>query len=113
MTKCLPHEATGILPWRKMGMAHELKSITLSDGRVENEKACMNYTCRYCGAKATGANFVAGLCLQVVASHVGLCGAYVESDQYTGYVSECSTCRYFEDGKCQHEKDNFPASWRM
>lgn len=84
---------------------HHLKEFDLGGGRTAVEKTCMNYTCRYCGAKAVAGNFVADLCLQVAARHMGLCGAYVETDQYMGYVNECSTCSYFDDETKQCRND--------
>lgn len=85
-------------------MARELKKFDLGNGEVVEETVCMNYKCRYCGARAYAGNFVADMCLQVIAKHQGLCGAYVESDKYTGYVSKCTTCSYYsEDGKCLHD----------
>ena len=85
-------------------MAHKLKTFDLGNGELMKEKACMDYTCRYCGAKAVACNMVGGLCLQVVARHEGLCGAYVQNDKYTGYITECETCRYFgDDGMCNKE----------
>lgn len=81
-------------------MATDLKKFDLGNGQIAEEKACMNYTCKYCGAKATAANFVADMCLQVFARHVGACGAYVNTDQYSGYISECSTCLYFDGEQC-------------
>ena len=83
-------------------MGHQLKSFDLGNGQIVQERACMDYVCRYCGVKASASNMVANLCLQVFARHQGRCGAYVESDQYTGYVSECSTCRYYENDECTH-----------
>ena len=45
-------------------------------------------------------NFVADMCLQVYAKHKGMCGAYVDSEKYHGYVTDCSTCFYQRDGEC-------------
>lgn len=85
-------------------MAHMLKSFDLGNGMIEKEKACMDYSCRFCDAQAVACNMVAGLCLQVVARHVGLCGAFVQNEKYTGYITECSTCKYFgADGQCNKE----------
>lgn len=80
-------------------MEQKLRSITLSNGKTEKERCCMNYECRFCGAKAKAGNFVAGLCLQVAVSHNGYCGAYTESDEYTGFINECRTCVNFDAEK--------------
>lgn len=74
--------------------------MTLDGGITVEEKGCGNYVCRYCGGKATACNFVADMCLQVYAKHEGLCGAYLDSEKYKGYVTECSTCKYQEQGRC-------------
>lgn len=84
-------------------MAEELKKFDLGNGETAEERACMKYTCKYCGAKATAGNFVANLCLQVFARHVGACGSYVNTAQYSGYISECSTCLYFDGEGCTAE----------
>ena len=76
-------------------MGHQLKSFTLDNGNVLQEKACEDYVCRFCGAKANAVNYVANLCLQVFPKHLAGCEAYVEDDTYVGYVNECSTCRYY------------------
>lgn len=80
-------------------MGHILKKMEVDQGRIAEEKGCKDYICKYCGGKATACNFVADMCLQVYAKHNGLCGAYVQTDQYVGYVTECSTCTYYEEGK--------------
>lgn len=85
-------------------MAYQLKKMRLLGGAQVEEKACPNYTCRYCGEKATACNFVADMCLQVYARHRGICGAFVDSEQYVGYVSDCTTCEYrTETGECTFE----------
>jgi hypothetical protein len=84
-------------------MARELKKIVLPNGKEEWEKGCGNYVCHYCGGKATALNCVAGLVLQVAAKHYGICGAYVDSEEYKGYRSDCSTCQYQENGTCTYE----------
>ena len=66
--------------------------MVLDNGTVVKEAGCMDYVCRYCGGKATALNFVADMCLQVYAKHNGICGAYVDSPQYRGYVTDCKTC---------------------
>jgi len=94
--------STGTLPQRqgkeqvkgRMYMGHQLKKMRLPGGMEAEERACGDYVCRYCKGKATACNFVADMCLQVYARHNGLCGAYVESDQYVGYVTDCTTCTY-------------------
>lgn len=78
-------------------MGKTLKTITLSNGKVLNEVGCGNYTCRYCGSKATQGNYVTGLCLQLRAPHVGLCGAFRNDENYLGYITECSTCQYYDN----------------
>lgn len=75
-------------------MGHRLKKMRLPGGTQAEERSCGDYVCRYCGGKATACNFVADMCLQVYARHDGLCGAYIETDQYMGYVTECGTCKY-------------------
>lgn len=80
-------------------MGHILKKMVEDQGRIVEEKGCSDYICKYCGGKATACNFVADLCLQVYAKHNGLCGAYVQTDKYVGYITECSTCTYYEEGK--------------
>lgn len=87
-----------------MLMGHQLKKFDLGNGQLAEEKACMNYVCRYCGAKAAAANFVANMCLQVYARHQGLCGAYVNSEKYSGYITECSSCKYFVKNMCTCEE---------
>lgn len=82
-------------------MAHQLKTMTMSDGTVVTEKCCEKYVCRYCGGKAVGCNYVANMCLQIAARHEGLCGAYVNDEKYRGYVSECSTCLYYDKDSAQ------------
>lgn len=91
-------------------MEQKLRFITLGDGRIEKERCCMNYQCKYCGARAKAGNFVAGLCLQVAVSHNGYCGAYVESDQYTGFVNECRTCTSYDEEKdeCKNPVKQIP-----
>ena len=81
-------------------MSKELKQFDLGKGQIAREKTCMDYTCKYCGAKATAGNFVANMCLQVFARHIEGCGAYVNSEEYSGYISECSTCRYYQNETC-------------
>ncbi len=81
-------------------MGHELKSFDFGDGRMESESACMNYKCKFCGARASACNYVLGLCLQVYAPHTSGCGAYVEDDERAAYVTECCTCAYSTEGGC-------------
>ena len=45
-------------------------------------------------------NYVADMCLQVYARHEGVCGAYVDSDKYRGYVTDCSTCAHLGEERC-------------
>lgn len=72
--------------------------------RVAEERACGDYVCKYCGGKATACNFVADMCLQVYARHQGMCGAYIETEKYVGYVTDCSTCHYQGiSGECRYE----------
>ena len=87
-------------------MGHVLKKMKLDFGQEVEEKGCGNYVCRYCGGKATACNFVANMCLQVYAKHAGLCGAYVDSEKYKGYITECSTCRYQIGGQCTYEGED-------
>lgn len=82
-------------------MVHKLKTMTMSDGTVVTEKGCEKYVCRYCGGKAVGCNYVANMCLQIAARHKGLCGAYISDEKYRGYVSECSTCQYYDQDQAQ------------
>lgn len=85
-------------------MGHTLKKMRLDSGVLVEEKGCVNYICRYCGGKATACNMVANMCLQVYAKHVGRCGAYMESEKYVGYITECSTCQYDQEGHgCSYE----------
>ena len=84
-------------------MGRVLKQQILPNGKIELEKGCGNYVCRSCGGKATACNYVAGLILQVYAKHYGLCGSYVETDKYKGYITDCSTCQYQNDGVCEYE----------
>lgn len=85
-------------------MGRALREITFDSGKVEKEKGCMKYTCKYCGGRATGCNMVAGINLQLYALHNGICGSYVDSDQYVGFISDCSTCKYLgEDEECHVE----------
>lgn len=85
-------------------MAYKLKKMRLLGGTEVEEKACPNYKCRYCGEKATACNFVADMCLQVYARHNGICGAFTETENYVGYISDCSTCKYQEaKGQCAFE----------
>lgn len=86
-------------------MGKKLKKITLENGTTVEEKGCGNYICRYCGGRGTACNFVAGLCLQVYAKHYGLCGAYLDSEKYKGYVTECSTCQFQVNGECTFEEE--------
>lgn len=86
-------------------MGKELKKMTLDNGLTVEEKGCGNYICRYCGGKATACNFVANLCLQVYARHNGLCGAYLDSEKYRGYITECSTCQYQVKGECTYGEE--------
>ncbi len=87
-------------------MGHVLKKIKMYDGTEVEEKGCGNYVCRYCGGKATACNFVANICLQVYAKHVGICGAYMDSEKYKGFITECSTCQYLADGQCTFEGED-------
>lgn len=88
-------------------MGRVLKKMVLSNGTVAEEKGCGNYICRYCGGKATACNFVANMCLQVYAKHSGLCGAYMDSEKYKGYITECSTCQFFLEGQgCTYEGED-------
>lgn len=88
-------------------MGKTLKTITLPSGKVLNEVGCGNYTCRYCGAKATQGNYVTGLCLQIRAPHIGLCGAFKNDSDYSGYITECTTCQYYNsEGKCICDKED-------
>lgn len=84
-------------------MGHVLKQIDLDNGVQYKETGCGNYICKYCGGKATSVNYVMNMCLQVYAKHIGLCGAYVENEKYMGYVTDCTTCAYQEDGNCTFE----------
>jgi hypothetical protein len=78
-------------------MGRQLKKFTFDDGTVTEEKVCEEYVCAFCGAKAVACNFVGGMCLQVHAQHTGLCGAYIDNEKYSGYISDCTTCRYQTD----------------
>lgn len=78
-------------------MGRELKKMTMSDGTVVEERGCEKYVCRYCGGKAVACNYVANMCLQVAARHDGICGAYVNNEKYSGYITECSTCVHYEE----------------
>ena len=69
-------------------MGRQLKKMRLPNGVVAEERACGDYVCKYCGGKATACNFVADMCLQVYARHQGMCGAYIETEKYVGYVTD-------------------------
>lgn len=84
-------------------MGRQLKKMVLDNGKEVKEAGCMDYVCRYCGGKATALNFVADMCLQVYARHNGMCGAYMDSEKYRGYVTDCSTCGHQENGECTME----------
>lgn len=85
-------------------MGRQLKKMRLPNGVEAEERACGDYVCKYCGGRATACNFVADMCLQVYAHHNGICGAYMESDKYVGYVTECGTCKYQGlTGGCMYE----------
>lgn len=85
-------------------MGRQLKKMRLPNGVEAEEKACGDYVCKYCGGKATACNFVADMCLQVYARHQGMCGAYIETEKYVGYVTDCSTCHYQGiSGECRYE----------
>lgn len=85
-------------------MGRQLKKMRLPNGVVAEERACGDYVCKYCGGKATACNFVADMCLQVYARHQGMCGAYIETEKYVGYVTDCSTCHYQGiSGECRYE----------
>lgn len=80
------------------------KRFRMDDGLVIEEHVCSDYVCRFCGAKASYCNYVGNMCLQAFVPHVGVCGAYVNDERYSGYVSECKTCRFLgEDGGCTLE----------
>lgn len=81
-------------------MGRQLKRMVLDNGTEVKETGCGDYKCRYCGGRATALNFVADMCLQVYARHNGMCGAYMDSEKYRGYVTDCSTCAHQEDGEC-------------
>ncbi len=81
-------------------MGKTLKTMTMPSGKEVQEAGCGNYVCRYCGGRATALNMVAGMCLQIYAKHVGICGAYMESEKYRGYITDCSTCVHQENGVC-------------
>lgn len=82
-------------------MGRKLKEMILENGTKVKEAGCGDYVCRYCGGKATALNFVADMCLQVYAKHEGMCGSYVDSDKYRGYVTDCSTCAHWKEGECE------------
>lgn len=84
-------------------MGRKLKKMVLDNGTEVREAGCGDYVCRYCKGRATAQNFVADMCLQVYAKHEGMCGAYVDSENYHGYVTDCSTCLYETDGECTLE----------
>ena len=71
-------------------MGRQLKKMRLPNGVVAEERACGDYVCKYCGGKATACNFVADMCLQVYARHQGMCGAYIETEKYVGYVTDAA-----------------------
>lgn len=81
-------------------MKHQLKTMILENGTEVKEAGCGDYVCRYCGGKATALNYVADMCLQVYARHEGVCGAYMDSDKYRGYVTDCSTCAHLGEERC-------------
>ncbi len=88
-------------------MGKTLKTITLPNKKILKEVGCGNYTCRYCGAKATQGNYVTGLCLQIRAPHIGLCGAFKNDSDYSGYITECTTCQYYNsEGNCTCDKED-------
>ena len=78
-------------------MGRELKKMTMFDGTVVEERGCEQYVCKYCGGKAVACNYVANMCLQVAARHDDICGAYVNNEKYIGYITECSTCMYYNE----------------
>ena len=77
-------------------MGRKLKTMTMYDGTVVEEKGCDKYVCKYCGGKAVACNYVANMCLQVAAKHEPICGSFVDNEHYRGYVTECSTCAYYD-----------------
>lgn len=81
-------------------MGRHLKKMVLDNGTEVKEAGCGDYVCRYCKGKATALNYVADMCLQVYAKHEGMCNAYVDSEKYRGYVTDCSTCLHQKDGEC-------------
>ena len=82
------------------------KTFTMDDGLVIKEHVCADYVCATCGARASYCNYVGDLCLQAYVPHVGACGAYVNNEKYSGYVSECQNCAHNRaDGRCELEPD--------
>ena len=79
-------------------MGRALRTMTMYDGTVVEERGCDKYVCRFCGGKAVACNYVADMCLQVAARHAQICGAFVNDEKYCGYVTECSTCVHYDEG---------------
>lgn len=80
-------------------MEFKRQNIVLDNGIKIDVKMCENYTCKFCGVKATACNFFGSYCIQIFAPHKGECKAFNEkesdySNQYTGFVNNCTTCKY-------------------
>ena len=56
-------------------MGRALRTMTMYDGTVVEERGCDKYVCKFCGGKAVACNYVADMCLQVAARHAQICGA--------------------------------------
>jgi hypothetical protein len=85
-------------------MGKQLKKFTFDNGTVVEEKVCEDYICRFCDANANACNYVGGMCLQVFPRHKQLCGSFVDNETYSGFISDCSTCKYKSaTGDCLHE----------
>lgn len=78
-------------------MGRALRTMTMYDGTVVEERGCDKYVCKFCGGKAVACNYVADMCLQVAARHEKICGAFVNDEKYCGYVTECSTCVHYDE----------------
>ena len=86
------------------------KTFRNYDGFLIRENVCSDYTCRFCGSKASYCNYVGDLCLQAFVPHQGACGAYVNNEKNVGYVSDCTTCRFNRaDGSCELMETENPA----